>query len=102
MSRTKLLLNIKNDLENLSADIEELVSTLEQPSTVLTESPDLEYPPKPDIKLEDVRKELAKKANEGHSDEIRKLLKVYHAEKLSDVDPKDYEELFLEAQGVGQ
>ena len=49
-----------------------------------------------------LRKELAKKASEGHSDEIRKLLKTYGAEKLSDVDPKDYEDLFLEAQGVGQ
>ena len=102
MSRTKLLLNIKTDLENLATDIEELVSSLEQPSTVPTETPDLEYPPKPDIKLEDVRKELAKKASEGHSDEIRKLLKTYGAEKLSDVDPKNYEDLFLEAPGVGQ
>ncbi|EFZ33940.1 hypothetical protein NQ504_02985 [Ligilactobacillus ruminis] len=99
MSRTKLLLNIKIDLGNLAADFAELAAALEQPQS---SEPDLELPPKPEIKLEDVRKELAKKASEGHSDEIRKLLKTYGAEKLSDVDPKDYEDLFLEAQGVGQ
>lgn len=99
MSRTKLLLNIKIDLGNLAADFAELAAALEQPQSA---EPDLELPPKPEIKLEDVRKELAKKASEGHSDEIRKLLKTYGAEKLSDVDPKDYEDLFLEAKGVGQ
>ena len=99
MSRTKLLLNIKIDLGNLAADFAEMAAALEQPQSAEL---DLELPPKPEIKLEDVRKELAKKASEGHSDEIRKLLKTYGAEKLSDVDPKDYEDLFLEAQGVGQ
>lgn len=99
MSRTKLLLNIKIDLGDLAADFAELAAALEQPQSAEL---DLELPPKPEIKLEDVRKELAKKASEGHSDEIRKLLKTYGAEKLSDVDPKDYEDLFLEAQGVGQ
>lgn len=99
MSRTKLLLNIKIDLGNLAADFAELAAALEQPQSAEL---DLELPPKLEIKLEDVRKELAKKASEGHSDEIRKLLKTYGAEKLSDVDPKDYEDLFLEAQGVGQ
>ncbi|MCT2917058.1 hypothetical protein EFM26_00215 [Limosilactobacillus fermentum] len=102
MSLTKQLVNLKDDLENLNNTIEELIITLEQGQSPQNEEPDLELPPKPKIKLEDVRKELAKKASEGHSDEIRKLLKNYGAEKLSDVDPKDYEDLFLEAQGVGQ
>lgn len=102
MSLTKLLVNLKDDLENLNNMIEELVIALEQGQSAQNEEPDFELPAKPKIKLEDVRKELAKKASEGHSDEIRKLLKTYGAEKLSDVDPKDYEDLFLEAQGVGQ
>lgn len=102
MSKTKLLLNIKGDFENLAADFAELATILGQPVAPTTDDENLEYPPKPDIKLEDVRKELAKKANEGCSDEVRELLKAYNAKKLSDVDPKDYESLFLEAQGVGQ
>ncbi|MCT3440167.1 hypothetical protein EFQ46_00845 [Limosilactobacillus fermentum] len=102
MSKTKLLLNIKEDFENLAADFAELATVLGQPKTPTSDDDNLEYPPKPDIKLEDVRKELAKKANEGHSDEVRQLLKAYNAKKLSDVDPKDYKSLFLEAQGVGQ
>lgn len=102
MSLTKQLINLKDDLKNLNNTIEELIITLEQGQSPQNEEPDFELPAKPEIKLEDVRKELAKKASEGHSDKIRKLLKTYGAEKLSDVDPKDYEDLFLEAQGVGQ
>lgn len=102
MSLTKLLVNLKDDLENLSNTIEELVIALEQGQSAQNEEPDFELPAKPNIKLEDVRKELAKRANEGYSDEVRELLKAYNAKKLSDVDPKDYESLFLEAQGVGQ
>ena len=102
MSLTKLLVNLKDELENLNNTIEELVVALERGQAPQNEEPDLELPQKPKIKLEDIRKELAKKASKGHSDEIRRLLKTYGAEKLSDVDPKDYEDLFLEAQGGGR
>ena len=61
MSLTKLLVNLKDDLENLNNTIEELVIALEQGQSAQNEEPDFELPAKPKIKLEDVRKELAKR-----------------------------------------
>lgn len=48
--------------------------------------------PKRDVKadLAAVRGMLAKQASKGYTKEIKDLLKKFKAEKLSDVDPKDY------------
>ncbi|KAB1958179.1 hypothetical protein ACW189_05045 [Limosilactobacillus fermentum] len=49
-----------------------------------------------------VRKMLAKKSAEGYTDQVKALLHKFGAEKLSDVDPKDYEDLYYNAEGLGQ
>ncbi len=49
-----------------------------------------------------VRKMLAKKSAEGYTDQVKALLHKFGAEKLSDVDPKDYEDLYYSAGGLGQ
>lgn len=49
-----------------------------------------------------VRKMLAKKSAEGYTDQVKTLLHKFGAEKLSDVDPKDYEDLYYSAEGLGQ
>lgn len=49
-----------------------------------------------------VRKMLAKKSAEGYTDQVKALLHKFDAEKLSDVDPKDYEDLYYSAEGLGQ
>lgn len=49
-----------------------------------------------------VRKMLAKKSAEGYTDQVKALLHKFGAEKLSDVDPKDYEDLYYSAEGLGQ
>ena len=49
-----------------------------------------------------VRKMLAKKSAEGYTDQVKELLHKFGAEKLSDVDPKDYEDLYYSAEGLGQ
>lgn len=49
-----------------------------------------------------VRKMLAKKSAEGYTKQVKELLHKFGAEKLSDVDPKDYEDLYYSAEGLGQ
>ena len=55
---------------------------------------------KPELKLEDVRAVLAEKSRAGHTDEIRELLHKYGANKLSDVDPQNYEALIRDAEEI--
>ncbi|HJF53947.1 MAG TPA: hypothetical protein K8W06_02190 [Limosilactobacillus coleohominis] len=49
-----------------------------------------------------VRQMLAEKCKEGYTDQIKDLLQEFGAEKLSDVDPKDYENLYYSAEAIGQ
>ena len=49
-----------------------------------------------------VRKMLAKKSAEGYTVQVKALLHKFGAEKLSDVDPKDYKDLYYSAEGLGQ
>ena len=49
-----------------------------------------------------VCKILAKKSAEGYTNQVKELLHKFGAEKLSDVDPKDYEDLYYSAEGLGQ
>ena len=65
------------------------------PATAQKEKPKLE------IKLEDVRAVLAEKSRAGHTTEVRSLLQKYGAEKLSAVDPANYEALMKDAEVIG-
>ena len=56
---------------------------------------------KPELKLEDVRAVLAEKSRAGHTTEVRSLLQKYGAEKLSAVDPANYEALMKDAEVIG-
>ena len=49
-----------------------------------------------------IRQLLAKKCQEGYTEQVKELLHKFGAEKLSDVDPKDYENLYFSAEGIGQ
>ena len=50
------------------------------------------------ITLEEVRRVLANKSNNGKTAQVRELIKKYGAERLSDVDKKYYFELMKEAE----
>ncbi len=59
-----------------------------------------ELTPKSEIKLEEVRKVLAEMSKRGKTAEVKALLQKYGAEKLSEVNPKDYAELLKEASNA--
>ena len=47
-----------------------------------------------------MRAVLADKARSGHTDQIRELLRKYGADRLSAVDPKHYEALLRDVEGL--
>ena len=57
--------------------------------------------PKPAPTLEQVRAVLAEKSRAGHTTAIRELLRKYGAEKLSAVDPANFEALMKDAEVIG-
>ena len=57
---------------------------------------------KPKLSLAGVRAVLADKSRAGYTEEIRDLLHKYGASKLSAVDPKDYEALLYDAEGLNE
>ena len=57
---------------------------------------------KPKLSLADVRAVLADKSRAGYTDQVRELLHKYGASKLSAVDPKDYEALLYDAEGLNE
>ena len=96
MSRIKLLMEIKEDAENLASSIGVLLTALES---------DEELPKEEKVKqeektyeIEDVRKILAYKSRLGHTAKIRELLEKYGAKKLSEIDPSNYKNLVADVE----
>ena len=96
MSRIKLLMEIKEDAENLAYNIGVLLTALES---------DEELPKEEKVKqeektyeIEDVRKILADKSRLGHTAKIRELLEKYGAKKLSEIDPSNYKDLVADVE----
>ena len=96
MSRIKLLMEIKEDAENLASSIGVLLTALES---------DEELPKEEKVKqeektyeIEDVRKILADKSRLGHTAKIRVLLEKYGAKKLSEIDPSNYKDLVADVE----
>ena len=96
MSRIKLLMEIKEDAENLASSIGVLITALES---------DEELPKEEKVKqeektyeIEDVRKILADKSRLGHTAKIRELLEKYGAKKLSEIEPSNYKDLVADVE----
>lgn len=96
MSRIKLLMEIKEDAENLASSIGILLTALES---------DEELPKEEKVKqeektyeIEDVRKILADKSRSGHTAKIRELLEKYGAKKLSEIEPSNYKGLVADVE----
>lgn len=102
MSRTKLLLDVVTDLQNLAGSLqtiaEVLASNEESPRTEEKAPVKKANPEKKKISLEVVRTLLAQKSQAGFTTDIKKLLEKYGASKLSEIDAKDYEALMKDAE----
>ena len=96
MSRTKMLIEIKEEAESLATSIADFLMTLEDDKKSAQD-----YKSKKEEKkyeIEDVRKILADKSRLGHTSEIRSLLVKYGAKKLSEIDPSKYKGLVTDVE----
>ena len=96
MSRIKLLMEIKEDAENLASSIGVLLTALESDEDLPKEEKAKQE--EKTYEIEDVRKILADKSRLGHTAKIRELLEKYGAKKLSEIDPSNYKDLVADVE----
>ena len=99
MSRTKLLLNVVENLRNLADNIQELCNETIEPSLSEEKQDKTDGSTQtPKVSLEEVRGVLAKKSQEGKTTEVRNLIQSYGVTKLSEINEDDYSDLFKKAE----
>jgi large-conductance mechanosensitive channel len=101
MSKMIIMTIIIENLRNAAAAINEVANWLaEQFSDIVEEAsakePTTKKEKKIELNLEDIRAILAKKFRAVHTAAIRTLLQKYVTNKLSGIDSKHYESLFME------
>ena len=105
MSRIKLLLDVVSDMRSLADSIQAVCDAMasDGPTEVPEEEPQ-KKPQKskaekaPEITLEKVRGVLADKSRSGHTAEVRSIIQKYGADRLSDINPKDYPAVLADAE----
>lgn len=105
MSKTKEYIENLREFHEAIIRLEDAIHTLNETLAHIDSEhrqTDIQDVPKHDIKadLAAVRGMLAKQASKGYTKEIKELLKEFKAEKLSDVDPKDYQDLYYSAESL--
>lgn len=101
MSKTKLLLDVVENLRSLADSIQDLHDGMLEVPPVDVEKEKAEVKQETlKVTLEEVRGLLAKKSQAGKTAEVRKLIQSLGAAKLSDVAESDYAELFKKAEGL--
>ncbi|HGA2944634.1 TPA: hypothetical protein ACGVEJ_001518 [Streptococcus agalactiae] len=96
MPRIKLLMEIKEDAENLASSIGVLLTALESDEELPKEEKAKQE--EKTYEIEDVRKILADKSRLGHTAKIRELLEKYGAKKLSEIEPSNYKDLVADVE----
>lgn len=101
MSKVKLLLDVVNDLKSLAESVQAVADVMrenEAPAEKTVEPAAPVTHAKKEVSLEAVRVVLAEKSRDGHTAEVRELLKKHGAEKLSEINPAEYLALLAEAE----
>ena len=99
MGQMKKMKAVIDDLHSCSEQLSDIAAELEAMfSTAPEEVAVPAATPKPELKLEDVRAVLADISRAGHTAEVGALIEKYGADRLSKVDPKNYEALLRDAE----
>lgn len=101
MEKKKEQFELANALLKVAEDIRALADSIQaaysDPAGTSTEKVS-EVKPKQEITLEKVRGILAEKSRSGHTAEVRAILRKFGADRLSDIDPKDYAAVLKDAE----
>lgn len=99
MSKAKLLLAVAEDLRSLADSVQAVADAMLPNEPTVDAEPTVPAPQK-ELTLEEVRAVLGEKSRAGFTAEIQALLKKYGAPKLSGIDPKRYEALLKDVEGL--
>ncbi len=92
-----LLMQIVEDLRKLADSIQKLGTVASEEATPVQPKEEKE---KPKISLEQIRGVLAEKSRDGFTAEVREIIKRHGANRLSEVDPVEYEAMITEAENL--
>ena len=79
-------------------ELRDLAEKLNKIADSLSSDDKPEEAPKEEILLVDVRKKLAEKSRAGFTDQIKEIIQKHGANKLSDLDVKEYEAVLQEVE----
>ena len=101
MSRTKLLLDVAEDIRSLADSLQTLANAISEDNVAdeasVTAVETVAKPPVT-VTLEQVRAVLAEKSHDGLTEQVRGLLQKYGAQKLSAIASDRYADLLREAK----
>lgn len=90
-------------LENLTSAIAGQKSTpAKAPKTKIAKAEGSPEPVAPDATIEDVRKVFVEKKRAGFSNEIKEILKSFKVTMVSNLDPKDYDDVIALVNELGK
>lgn len=92
---SQLLAKVVSNLEKLTDSIKELQLAMADGQEAPAE------PEKTKITLEQVRGILADKSRVGFTAEVRRIIESFGANRLSEIDAKDYEAVLAKAEVLG-
>ena len=101
MSRSKLLLDVAEDIRSLVDSLHTLANAIAGDDVAdesLATSVEPEAKPSVTVTLEQVRAVLAEKSHDGLTEQVRGLLQKYGAQKLSAIASDRYADLLREAK----
>ena len=97
MSKMKNLEMALDELRSCGEKLKDIADTLRECFSAPPEPPE---PEAPAYSFTDVRRILSAKSREGHTDEVRALIKKHGADKLSDLDPSEYVAIVREVEAL--
>ena len=106
MSKTKLLLDVVDDIRRLADSLQAVADTMAGNTPSEDSTPDSIPDSMPQehtlrqVAIDQVRAVLAEKSGEGKTQEVKALLFKYDAGKLSGVKPEDYAALMEEVANL--
>lgn len=110
MSKIKLLLDVITDVRTLADSLQTLADTMAENEVSETDvvyekevvkekkQQSKKSSAKKEFTLEDVRGVLAIKSKDGFTEQIKEIINSFGVDKLSDVEPSNYEDLLKEAE----
>ena len=101
MSRTKLLLDVAEDIRSLADSLQTLANAIAGDDVADEASVSAVEPvvkPPVTVTLEQVRAVLAEKSHDGLTEQVRSLLQKYGAQKLSAIASDRYADLLRDAK----